>query len=199
LSEYAYYREPKVLGVDVARFGNDRSVVCRRQGPLCHGFDSYQGISTMELCSRILRIADEFHPQLIIVDSGGVGGGVLDRLQQLGANAVGVDFAQRASDAKYQNARMEIWAKMRDWLEYGVIPNDERLIADLCAPRYSFSNAHGRQQLESKDSMKRRGLPSPDVGDALAVTFAYPVLPGKTAGVGKCIMDDTPAWQKDTA
>jgi len=109
-------------------------------------------------------------------------GGILDRLNQLGCkNAVGVDFGGRAdrtdaSDAaaRYANKRAEMWGFMKEWVKAGSLPDDTELTADLKAVDYGY-DASDAILLERKDDMRRRGLASPDDGDALALTFAYPV------------------------
>jgi hypothetical protein len=116
---------------------------------------------------------------------GGVGAGVVDRLRQLGVPRVfGINFggaAARFDEAgakpRYANKRAEIWGSVKDWLEHGSLAPDPELAADLAGVEYGF-NAKGEIQLEKKDDMKKRGLASPDIADALALTFALPVTPG---------------------
>jgi len=112
---------------------------------------------------------------VVFVDGGGVGGGVVDRLRQLTIDVVEVQFGGKADDArKYANKRAEMWGRMKDWLACGCLAKDETLVTDLTGVEYGF-NASDQILLESKDSMKKRGLASPDDGDALALTFAHPV------------------------
>jgi hypothetical protein len=93
----------------------------------------------------------------------------------LGYRVIEVQSGAAAADPeKYLNKRAEIWAEMRDWLVYGCIDNDESLIDDLTGPEYAI-HLKGQIKIESKESMKKRGLASPDDGDALALTFAEPV------------------------
>jgi hypothetical protein len=84
----------------------------------------------------------------------------------------------------YANKRAEMWGEMREWLKGGAIPNDQEIRDDLAGVEYGFVLRDGRDAilLESKESMKARGLASPDCGDALALTFAYPVQPHQRAG-----------------
>ena len=105
--------------------------------------------------------------------------GVVDRLNQMGCrNVVGVDFGTKAdrtdAAARYANKRAEMWGFMKEWLKVGSLPDDPELLADLKAVDYGY-DASDAILLERKDDMRRRGLASPDDGDALALTFAYPV------------------------
>jgi hypothetical protein len=112
----------------------------------------------------------------VFVDAGN-GSGVIDRLRQLGHNIIEVWFGGKPIDEQYRDKRAELWSALADWLRLGgAIPDDVALKQDLAAPTYSFS-PQGKRVLESKDDLKARGLPSPDLGDALALTFAAPVAP----------------------
>lgn len=169
------------VGVDVARFGDDQSVIFTRVGRDGVGIPikRYRGIDTMQLAARVGEHVNHLKTLglecVLFVDGGGVGGGVVDRLRQLGFSPVEVQFGARANDARrYLNKRSEIWGAMRDWLAVGALPHDEELATDLASPEYQITTTD-QIQLESKESMKRRGLASPDIADALAVTFAHPV------------------------
>lgn len=182
---------PKVMGVDVARYGDDRSVIARRQGQVAFQLHTYRALNTMELAGQVARVATEWktHPleppvAAIFVDEGGVGAGVLDRLQQLGYPAMPVSFGSKPTDARYENKRMEMWALMAEWLRLGCLPNDQELIRELTAPTFSYANSRGRQQLESKDDLRERIRCSPDKADALALTFAEPVRPAPVNASG---------------
>jgi hypothetical protein len=170
--EYAY--APMVLGVDVARFGGDRSAIVARQGLRCFGPWVWQGIDNMALAGRTADLIARLEPQAVFVDAGG-GSGVIDRLRQLGHRVSEVQFGGRASDEHYQDKRTEMWWRAKLWIEQGGwLPNEPALKADLSAPTYEYQ-ANGKVRLEQKDKLKERGLPSPDLGDALALTFAHPV------------------------
>ena len=135
----------------------------------------FRGKDTMALASEAATAIERLKPEAVFVDGGGVGGGVVDRLKMLGYRVIEVQSGEKARDEeKYLNRRAEMWAEMRDWLVYGAIDNDEALIDDLTGPEYAL-HLKGQIKLESKDSMKKRGLASPDDGDALALTFAEPV------------------------
>lgn len=168
---------PRVLGVDPARFGDDRSVVMKRQG--LQAFDPivYRGIDNMELAGRVAMHIDAWEPDAVFIDSG-AGAGVIDRLRQLDYDCIEVPFGGRAMmPAQFVNRRSEMWWAMREWIGVGgSIPNDVSLKSELATPIYWF-DAAGRKVLESKDEIKKRlqGASSPDMADALALTFAYPV------------------------
>lgn len=172
LTAEQYEFSPMILGVDVARYGDDQSVIAVRQGLLLHEMESYRGLSTTELASIVAARIAEIRPQAVFLDEGGVGAGVVDRLRQLGHQVVGVNFGSTAGEARYANKRAEMWGRMRDWLSHGAIPGDDRELADdLVGPQYGYDNKE-RILLEKKADMKRRGLASPDKADALALTFA---------------------------
>lgn len=168
---------PKVLGVDPARFGDDRSVIMKRQG--LQAFDPivYRGIDNMELAARVAAHIEAWAPDAVFIDSG-AGAGVIDRLRQLEYDVIEVPFGGRAVNPnQFINRRSEMWWSMREWLEQGgAIPNDTSLKSEMATPIYWF-DAAGRKVLESKDEIKKRlqGGGSPDLADALALTFAYPV------------------------
>ncbi len=181
---------PVVIGVDVARFGDDASVVYPRKGRDARTLDIevYYGIDTMELAARAAAAYLRYHASVCFVDSGGVGGGVVDRLRQLNIPVIDVDFGSKADginpddDTKYANKRAEIWGGMRSWLKGGAIPEkvrgmekDTTLVDELIGPTYGL-NVKEAIQLESKKEMRRRGVPSPNVADALACTFCFPVF-----------------------
>ena len=177
LPEYQY--APRILGVDPARFGDDRSVIFSRQGLVALPPIVLRGVDNMDLASRVAARIAEWHPDAVFIDAGN-GSGVIDRLRQLRHDVVEVHFGGRPIDEQYRDKRTEMWCAMADWLRLGgAIPDEVSLKQDLAAPTYSF-NAAGRRVLESKDELKARGMPSPDLGDALALTFASPVAP-KTA------------------
>lgn len=165
---------PVVLGVDPARFGDDRSVIATRQGLYCRPFRVYTKVDNMALAGYVAQAIEDTQADAVFVDAGN-GAGVIDKLRQMGFDVTEVPFGGRASKPRYVNKRAEMWCEMRDWLTAGgAIPSDVGLKQDLGAPTYRF-DVQDRLQLESKDELKARGLPSPDLGDALALTFAFPV------------------------
>ena len=177
-----------IVGVDVARFGDDQSVILTRVGRDARSIPAlkFRGMDTMQLASRIVEhvaMLSGRYQVTVFVDGGGVGGGVIDRLRQLGLPVIEVNFGWKAANEKqYANKRAEMWGAMREWMVYGCIENDAELIGDLPAVEYGF-NVRNQILLESKDDMKKRGMASPDVADALALTFAFPVVDEKTAAL----------------
>ena len=168
---------PVIFGIDPARFGDDRSVVFRRQGKQAFKPVVYRGIDNMELAARVANLIEEHNPDAVFCDAG-AGSGVIDRLRQLDYDVIEVPFGGRAmKPEQYINRRGEMWWLMKEWIEEGgAIPNDITLKQELATPIYWYDNV-GRRVLESKDQIKKRlqGAGSPDLADALALTFALPV------------------------
>ena len=168
-----------IWGLDVARFGSNSSALAIRQGRVIKDIKSWKGLDTMRLCGAIKAEYDalfdnDLKPVEILVDSIGVGGGVVDRLRELGLPCVGINTSEAPALSKtYQNLRAELWFKVKAWLEQRDvrIPKNEHLLAELVSPRYKFSSA-GKMIIESKDQMKKRGIASPDLADAVCLTFA---------------------------
>jgi len=175
LEPSSYSFAPKVLGVDVARFGDDCSVVLRRRGRKTFGYRILHGADLMQVAGLVAKEIDTWGPDAIFVDAGGVGGGVIDRLSQLNHDVLSIDFGGKAPHPRFQNMRAYMWWEMKDWLPRASIPNDETLLAQLTGVRYAYATGDGRIKLESKADLKKRGMPSPDIADALACTFAYSV------------------------
>ncbi len=172
-------RLEKLLGVDVARFGDDQSVIIKRQGRKVHEPIKFRGLDTMSLASRVVEQIDIYQPDAVFIDGVGVGGGVIDRVKQLrpSANIIDVIAGASANDAaKYFNKRAEMWGLVRDYLKAGAeLPQDNELLEELQAVEYGFSPKQ-QIQIEKKDDMKARGLSSPDVADALCLTFAEKII-----------------------
>lgn len=167
---------PRILGVDPARFGDDRSVIMPRQGLVASAPLVYRGVDNMELAARVAAKIETWKPDAVFIDSG-AGAGVIDRLRQLGHDVVEVNFGGKPIDVRYVNKRAEMWFEMAEWVRGGgAVPNDNALKLELATPTYKYDLSN-RIQLESKDEIKKR-LPdagSPDLADALALTFAQPV------------------------
>lgn len=177
-----------VIGVDVGRFGDDPSVIYPRKGRDAKSWppEILPHSDTMATASRVAATFLRLHASVVMVDSGGVGGGVVDRLRMLRIPVMEVDFGSGADGvnpddgAKYANKRAEIWGALRTWLRGGCIPNiktgeNTTLVDELVGPNFGLNSAEAIQ-LESKKDMRKRGVPSPNVADALACTFAYPSM-----------------------
>ncbi len=180
---FSYSFAPILIGVDVARFGDDQTIIYVRQGLHTHEVRKFRGLDTMETASRVAESIRKYRTGSIgisvFIDGVGIGAGVVDRLNQLGYGSIiiNVEVGRAALDSRmYFNLRAECWNKMRLWLEAGgSIPDDDQGLYDsLTGPEYGYDNKE-RLQLEKKEDIKARGLASPDEGDALAITFAYPV------------------------
>lgn len=177
--------QPLVMGVDVARFGSDQSVIAFRRGrDACSiPWKKYRSINTMELAAEVAMLADRERVDAIFVEGGGsVGAGVIDRLRMLHRPVIEVipsvpvkkSRAGEGLGAPY-NKRAEMWLLMREWLATGAIPDDQELEGELISVEYGYAGPHDALLLEKKERMKERGLSSPDCADALALTFAEPV------------------------
>ncbi len=170
-------KEPVYIGVDVARFGEDKSVLIARRGqrviavkPLGRDMD------TMRVAGEAALMAADLNAQAIFVDENGVGGGVCDRLKEIGAPVYGVQFGRRAPHpTRFANLRSEIFWELRRLMKDRLIalPSDETLAAQLLSLRYDVSSS-GQVKLESKRETRKRGIPSPDRADALALAFMRP-------------------------
>ena len=166
---------PVVIGVDPARGGMDSTVIVVRQGRDIVAIKRFKGDDTMTTVGNVIDAIEEYKPALTVIDEGGLGYGILDRLTEQRYKVRGVNFGWKAKNpVMWQNKRSEMWGAMRDWLKTAAISRDRQLKADLIGPMRKF-NSSGAIVLESKKEMKARGLASPDAADALAVTFAYPV------------------------
>lgn len=187
-----HLHDPLVLGVDVARFGDDETVIFVRKGRDGRNIPPtrLRGINTMQVAGKVAELYLNLRADAVFVDGGGVGGGVVDRLRQLqvpvwdiqfGSSADNLGTAVADSGVKYANKRAEMWGSMREWLKGGALISDTELREQLIAPHYGY-NAKNQIQLEKKEDIKKRGAPSPDIADALALTFAFPVVPHALAG-----------------
>lgn len=172
---------PAILAVDVARFGDDTSVLTYRQGLWMDKQKRAQKMNTMELASFVASEYWNRKPDALVIDGGAMGPGVIDRLRQMGINAMEINFQQRAQDPqRYANIRAEMYFKMLEWMQQGgALPDDQDLKAELTVTEYRFTS-NGRIILQPKEEIKELTGRSPDRADSLALTFAVPV--NKTAG-----------------
>jgi phage terminase large subunit len=168
-----------VWGLDVARFGDDRTALCKRQGnTVPEPVKCWRGKDNMQVAGLIVnefKDCDEHdRPSEILVDVIGLGAGVVDRLRELGLPVRGVNVGEAASVSdRYMRRRDELWFAAREWLAAGdcKLPDDQELIAELTAPKYKITST-GKVQVEPKDELKKRGLNSPDRADAFILTLA---------------------------
>ena len=172
---------PKIIGVDPAWLGADRSAAVLRQGMTARILFCRRGLDTSRLAELVARRAEEIVPDAIFVDQTGVGAGVVDQLKRTSHPVIGVAFSQTPLEPeRFANRRAEMWWRVRDWLAEGPsLEESQDLRDDLVAPEYHYTPT-GKVLLESKANMRKRGLASPDLGDALALTFAMPVHPKRT-------------------
>lgn len=170
---------PKLMGVDVARQGSGQTVIVKRRGRKMHkDIKRFRIPDLMQVASMVAHEINEWQPDVVFVDAVGMGAGVFDRLIQLGyTNVVAVLSGEQESVAdrtRHFNRRIEMWDRMKAWLPTGAIPEDKELYEDLIGPELHYDEKM-RMKLERKEDMQKRGLPSPDTADALALTFADPV------------------------
>ena len=178
----------KVIGVDVARFGDDRSVAARRQGPVLRPLRVWRGLSTTELVSQLAMLAHQWKDEdgapvdAFLVDDVGVGGGVSDGLRHLGFNVIPVNNGERASESdRFENKWSEMWWRLQKWVKNegclpAMRPDDAELGTEIQAPTYTLFTKGQRLQVEANKSMKKRLGKSLDLASAVLNTFAEPVL-----------------------
>lgn len=182
LATSAYDFAPAIIGVDPAWSGTDAMAIVLRQGLYAKVLATLPSqTDDIETAGLIARLQDEHHAQAVFIDLG-YGTGIYSAGKSLGRDGWRlVSFAAKPTRTGFANKRAEMWSDVKDWLQEGAsIDNNRDLIADLTAPE-AFINHKGLLQLESKDAMKKRGLPSPNLADALALTFAYPIRPKTTS------------------
>lgn len=173
--------EPLILSVDVARFGNNESVAGFRRGKDARSIPAqrWRGLSTIETGTRVAGLIAHYNPDAVFIDEGGVGGGVVDFVRHLGHSCIGVNFGAKASTKPngilVANKRAEMFVALNEWLrEGGCIEDSDDLQEQLVSIEYHFDR-NSQIQLMSKEDMRSLGRPSPDWGDQLAMTFAFPV------------------------
>jgi len=165
-----------IIGVDPAIGDKDKTAIIRRRGRCAYGLETFYNLNTMETAARIAHIIKTEQPVKVYIDCIGIGAGIVDRLQEMGYDCVeGVNVARSANlKEKFRNLRAELWWTMREWLmqtEQDVqIPDVEVLQSALCSVGYKYT-MNGLLQIESKDELRARGMPSPDEADALMHTF----------------------------
>lgn len=178
--EHQFSWSQKRLGVDVARFGDDRSVIFPRQGLVAFPPDIMRNMRTTDISARVAQAKVRWRSDMEFVDdTGHWGHGVIDNLVAAGYSPVGIQFHGKPVDPRYKNKRAEMWLSMAEWVKGGgALPPIPELVSELTAPTYTFNQ--GKLQLEDKDLVKQRIGRSPDLADALALTFALPDMPRPT-------------------
>lgn len=186
--------DPVIFGVDCARFGDDHSTLAIRCGrdARTRPWKRWSQMDSMTLAADIAVEAQKYHPDMIFVDAGNIGAAIVDRLRQIIPDTPVTEVwfgSTKVRESRFNgmvvkvaNKRTQMWTNMREWLEGGCIPDDERLRDDLIGPNYGYGGAETEVLLERKKDMKKRGLASPDDGDALACTFAEMVMPRAVPG-----------------
>lgn len=199
LAADVYTWSQKRLGVDVARYGDDRTVIFPRQGlasfkPIVMRHTRGAAVS-VDIATRLAAAKAHWGSELEFADAtGGWSAGACDILRASGIDVIDVQFAAPAMDPRYRNRRAELWFAMREWIQRGgALPPIPELVAELTEPTYTFMG--GKFLLEDKDQIKRRLGRSPDLADALALTFGLADMPHALAGargsVGKALTMDS--------
>jgi hypothetical protein len=201
---------PLVIGYDPNWKGPDRASMARRRGRKVIKVESRAGLDTMAQVGWIKQVIDTEKPAKVFIDVGGAGVAIFDRLVEMGYGdvVVAVNFGssplepppldeQGKPKGGYLNRRAEMWGKSKDWLEDpggADIPDKDSLQADACAPGYKYDSI-SRVQLESKEQMAKRQIRSPDEWDAVALTFAEPVIERRVIDLDAMNMNHDPgAW-----
>jgi hypothetical protein len=191
---YVGRETPLAIGVDVARFGQNNSVIFPRKGRDARTIErrSYNGLSTVELSNKVFEVFHEYRPDGIFIDEGGVGGGVVDICREKRLWVLGVQFGGKddisgitfdTSGEKYANKRAAMYGAIRAWMKTGALPPDPNLKTAMLAIRYTVPEKSGAIQLVSKDDLlaDNPNLVLDDL-DALALTFGGPLAANANAG-----------------
>lgn len=180
----AYNFAPVVLGVDPAWSGDDEFVIFKRQGLFSEILGTWEkNDNDIEMANILGRLEDDHHADAVHID-GGFGTGIASAGKVMGRNWQIIWFSAKSPDPGCLNLRAHMWNEMRIWLKSGAcIPDDDILHTDLIGPETN-PRLDGKIQLEAKEQMKKRGIPSPNRADALALTFAMPVVSRNPKGIG---------------
>jgi hypothetical protein len=180
-----YQHAQKRMGIDVARYGDDSTVICRRQGLMCFPLIEIRSANTTEISGRAMYHKRETGSEIEMIDgTGGYGAGVFDAMLAAGGDPIEIHSGSNACDSgHYFNRRSEMWFEMAKWVKRGgCLPDDPSLVRELTTPTYTFDKK-GRIQVEAKDIFKKRLGYSPDRADAVALTFSLPeISDGLTPG-----------------
>lgn len=175
----AYGWAQKRLGVDVARFGDDRTIIFPRQGLYTSRPVEMRNADSVQVAARVALALSRWNAEMVLVDgTGGWGAGVVDVLRQAGHGPIEVVASGNAQEDQFHNARAEMWWRMAEWVKAGgALPNIPELVRELTEPQYTYKS--GKFLMEEKDHIKDRLGFSPDLADALAQTFYLPDMPAR--------------------
>jgi hypothetical protein len=168
----------KRIGIDVARFGDDSTILCPRQGLACRNLIEMRNARTEEIAGRIIAGKRKWKSELeLIDDTGGYAGGVIDSCRLGGVNILPINFSGKADDPRYFNKRSEMHFRAAEWVKRGgALPNDPQLAREAVAPTYYFHE--GKLRVTEKDQIKKElNGHSPDRWDAFCITFALVEMP----------------------
>ena len=176
LQDSQYSFAPVIITVDPSWTGEDEFVIGKRQGLAFSILKTFQkNDDDVRMAGIIAQLEDEHKADAVFIDQG-YGTGIYSAGKHLGREWMLVNFGSASTDSGYFNKRAQLWGEMKDWLSKGgAIPDDQVLCNDLIGPEAQM-RSEGKIQLERKEDMKKRGIPSPNRADALAISFAYPVM-----------------------
>jgi len=196
----SYNNFPKIGSIDVARFGDDSTCFCVRQGPKILDFRTFKGLDTMEVASKVSEYQAIHNCHKIFIDSIGVGAGTYDRCKQLRLPVAEVIVSNKSTEPNvYCNLRSQLWGKMKDWLHNGAdIPTyskdrETNLASQLTSMQY-FYNSKMQIQLMAKKDLKKMGYESPDIADAIALTFGDAIFETKSRLISRPIKQARFMW-----
>ena len=173
-AERERYGEEEIIGLDVARFGNDKSAFVYRRGNYAKVLEVIDKNDLMELAGKSVNYLKEYPNAKLFIDVVGNGAGVYDRLKEqplYSERVYGVASGGKPNNTdEFINIRMESWHNIKEWLRDGILEDHEGWY-ELSKPKYKI-NSNGKLQLEGKEDMKKRGVPSPNIGDAIALTLS---------------------------
>jgi hypothetical protein len=174
------------MALDVAQFGDDRSVLTMRQGVVVWDPTVWRGLGPSDLLDRVAVLVAKHQPDAVFVAvTGGYGQSVYEGLVKLGYPAIAVDESSSASTPRFLNKRAEIWWNGCDFVrKFACLPNDPELAAELCLPTYTFGTTGKRTtfKIQSKKEIKELYGASPDKADSYLLTFARPVAKRDRSG-----------------
>ena len=185
--------DPLALGVDVARYGKNASVIYPRKGRDGRTYERqrYQGLSTVQLADKVFEANFQYHADGIMVDGGGVGGGVVDQIRAKALHCYEIQFGSKddtphmvwgSMGERYANKRSGMYGACRAWLKTGCIPNDPALLKQFAAIRYTLNRQDCIQLMSKEDMLKLDPDLELDDIDALVLTFAHALAPNENAG-----------------